>query len=1021
MTISRFTKSLLAALLLFFVNSAVALNPDLRFYQYGYIPLSETSHLDTGVLDVVQDKEGFLWIASTRGLLRFDGYDVVTYRTAQNPGLVSNQPTGLFVDSKGLLYVLSQGGMSRYDGSQFTAVITGTKIAAHIQAITEDNQGHLWLGSEHGLYEYDGRDILVHHAETVRQVRSLAWHDDQLYVGSTGVVYTLREGALNSIPLPRPLTSERVYDLEPHQGKLYGATHAGMFTLSDGAVSVIDTGPAAGLSIDLLLSDRDNNLWFGSDLHLGRFFPNGTVEIPGIEDESTGWVPQLTQLFEDSTGRHWHASRYFGIGSLTDTPVRHISYTEGLPSSDISAVTEGPSGKVYLATSMGISALTEDSVEVLLEEEFDRSSRIHTLVVDQQRRLWVGSSNGLRAFDLDAKSWVKTSDGAALNLPVNALAIAKGTQDALWVGTDLGLYLVMPNSRTSIKEAEGISIESLLYDNTGTLWLGTEHGLASFRNSEMQHHAADLANVTGKIVSMAQLPNGDMVAATATDGLLVRQDDEWLHFSEAQGLPPESLIDIEVHNDTLWMITSGGIFRTGVESLYGTTQALSVQPVITQMRYRGLHTDYCCRGANQYSSLVANGVLVASTDDGLITFDLDAADAIGELPRPYVKSVSIGDEEIELQPEKPIELDADHEHVSIHYSALDLARGTKIAFRYRLNGMGDQWIETGSARTVHFNGLPAGSFTFELQASAIPGLWSDKTVSLPILRHPGFKETATFKIGVWAVSVLGVLGVVWLRNASTRRRHRLLEEAISERTVKLHEINNELETRNTDLRQASETDALTGLTNRRYFDTRHSDPQLAYSLSEEGVLVMLDIDHFKNVNDTYGHAAGDEILRQFADVMRSVTRQSDLVARWGGEEFMMLCRCREGDANAMLDRLLTAIRDHRFTLPDGEILPVTSSLGAVRYPLWPDKPLADRLAILLEFADAALYAVKSNGRNGWALLKSGDSPSFDVAVHRVGPLLEKYIEQRHLSWHTNREGITPHMTEPLPATGTDRA
>ncbi len=993
---------------------AYALNPDLRFYQYGYIAPDADSHLDTGVFDVVEDHAGFLWMASTRGLLRFDGFDTITYRTAEHPGLLSNQPGGLYIDDQGQLFVASQSGLSRYDGETFTPIISGNKLSAHIQALDQDDQGRLWLGSEQGLWTLDGQSIDAQWPGVIDQVRSITWHDQRLYVGATGVVHVIHDNTLNSIALPAALATERVHDLEFHQGQIIGATHAGMFRLDQGVVTLIDSGPAAGLAIDLLLSDRDNNLWFGGDREIGRFFPNGAVELPGVEDESTGWVPQLTRLIEDSAGRHWHASRYFGLSGLIDTPVRRISYTEGLPSSDVLAMTEDASGKVYVATNMGISGLTGETIERVLDEDFDRSGRTRAMLVDGQRRLWVGSNSGLRAFDLETKAWLPSTEDTSIQIPVNALALAQGTANELWVGTDLGLYRVSPQSRTSILAADGMAIESLLYDHNGTLWIGTEDGLASLHGGNFSAHATDLPRATGKVVSMAQLDNGDLVAATATEGLIVRHGSQWLQFGESQGLPPESLIDIEVRNGTLWMITTGGVFRTSVTALDGSVAQLDVQPVITQKRYRGLHSDYCCRGANQSSALVASGVLVASTDDGLITFDLDAADAAGEPPQPYIKSIKLGDTPVAFKAGAQIMLDARHAPVRIDYSALDLAHGPQLTFRYRLRGLDDTWIEMGSARTVHFSSLPTGSFAFELQASALPGVWSSADIAVTLVRQPSFVESTAFKLGIWAASLLAVLGVVWLRTAATRRRHRQLESAIRERTGALHEVNEALEQRNSDLRRASETDTLTGLINRRFFDSRQTDKQLGHNLSEDGVMIMLDIDHFKRVNDTYGHGAGDEILRQFADVMRSVTRQSDLVARWGGEEFMMLCRCPADDATIMLNRLLSAIRDHRFTLPDGEHLPVTSSLGAVQYPLWPNKSVADRLAILLEFADAALYAVKAQGRDGWALLRSGASPNFDLKVRRVGPLLETFIEKRHLSWHTNRTDIAPTHQDAAP-------
>jgi two-component system cell cycle response regulator len=156
------------------------------------------------------------------------------------------------------------------------------------------------------------------------------------------------------------------------------------------------------------------------------------------------------------------------------------------------------------------------------------------------------------------------------------------------------------------------------------------------------------------------------------------------------------------------------------------------------------------------------------------------------------------------------------------------------------------------------------------------------------------------------------------------------------------------------------TDPLTGLPNRRAAERRLDE--LARDALRTGVphgLVILDVDHFKAINDTHGHDGGDEVLRTVGARLARALRPSDLLARWGGEEFVVAVRAPAGrdGLHAIADRLRRAMADTPVILASGIPVPVTISLGAALLP--PGRPVSDAYRA----ADAALYAAKAAGRN----------------------------------------------------------
>ncbi len=157
------------------------------------------------------------------------------------------------------------------------------------------------------------------------------------------------------------------------------------------------------------------------------------------------------------------------------------------------------------------------------------------------------------------------------------------------------------------------------------------------------------------------------------------------------------------------------------------------------------------------------------------------------------------------------------------------------------------------------------------------------------------------------------------------------------------------------------TDGLTGLHNRRYLDN-HLKLLIDRAVARGRPLsiCITDIDRFKSVNDTYGHDAGDEVLRDFAHRVRSTVRGADLACRFGGEEFVVVMPDTAADAAAAIaERLRTIVEDRPFALPNSDTkLSITASLGLATLNLSGDTPEA-----LLKRADTALYQAKNNGRN----------------------------------------------------------
>lgn len=203
--------------------------------------------------------------------------------------------------------------------------------------------------------------------------------------------------------------------------------------------------------------------------------------------------------------------------------------------------------------------------------------------------------------------------------------------------------------------------------------------------------------------------------------------------------------------------------------------------------------------------------------------------------------------------------------------------------------------------------------------------------------------------------------------------------------------NEELNAAYARISDLSLTDPLTGLRNRRFL-TQVIDGAVAQCLRanrpsvfgeldplaspdrHDIVFFLLDLDHFKLVNDQHGHTAGDAVLVQLKDRLRSVSREQDFLIRWGGEEFLVAAPGMDRrDAPLMAERLRLSVEGTPFNLADGLKLKKTVSIGFAAFPLDPGNPEAASWESVVEIADARLYAAKRSGRNRWV----GEPPPAD--------------------------------------------
>ena len=903
---------------------------------------------------LAESPDGSLWIGTTgQGLLRLD-------LRRQEPGLpVPGQvPEGLpdprvealQVDRSGDLWVGTWKGLARLrrGATRFEPVMAGQgELDARIvQALFQADDGRIWAGTRQG--DVAVIDAASGQGEVLDDLPHRASRHDAQAAG----------GAVSSfVQLPGPIGGPA--------GPVWAGRSLGVDAFDPAGRHAIQRlrhqrhreGSLAGDEVTSLLRDQAGSVWVGGlGLGLQRHDPfNTSLWLRGADaDPGSAFAqPSARGLLHLRQGDTWVATPRSGvvvmnpqllvIGKLR-LPVPPGTATE--------AMTEAPDGSAWVAASDALYRFSPG--RRLLQTLRHSAGPVHRLLAGRDGRLWLGSQDGLYLLAPGETRLQRLARPTGQAVDGDVFALAEAADGSLWVGSSHGLYLVRSGSR-DMQEVEpdpraGLgnpAVIGLLVDSKQQLWLDTAvTGLHRMREWNGVHARFDRISEQ----------HGELGRPYGVNLLEDRRGRIWTQ---------QHVYDPALDRLTELGPADGRRLGTGWFNAYGQT---------------------------------ADGRMLFGGNLGLMVVDPETYE-----PSPFAPQVVVSELRLngELQPAGPtataLQIRPGQRSFSVEFAALDYSAPERVSYSHQLQGFDPDWHRSSAERrTVSYSQLSPGDYVLRVRATNRHGVWSPHELAIPVQVLPAWWQ---YKGVRWAGAVLLLLAIhalVQLRTRQLRHREQLLEGKVSERTAALERLAHKLRKQTAELEQSSLTDPLTGLRNRRFAvqqlgqDTalaigRHtSHLQRGTPLVNADLLFfVIDMDHFKDINDRHGHAAGDAVLMQMCERLRQVFRDSDHLVRWGGEEFMVVARdTQRREAAALADRARQAVAGSPFQINGGELIHTTCSLGFACFPLAPAHPAALDWSETVSLADAALYAAKAAGRNAW------------VGVIDGGQLDENSLQQR---------------------------
>ena len=800
-----------------------------------------------------------------------------------------------------------------------------------VRALTEAPDGMLWVGTDGGLGRFDPR---TGHWRAYRQ--------------TPGSTTALPDNRVQSL-------------LIDSQGRLWVGLIDGLSWFDPATESFSsyhhDDSELRSLPDDYIVSlfeDRGGSLWIGTKSGgLAKWNPRtwsfGHFRASAEEGFSDR---NITSFAEDRLGRLWIGT--FGAGvNLLDrtssrvTPVRHVNGVRGSLSDDrVMAMLEGSDGAVWVGTMGG--GLNRVDPTTLKSESFAHDPAVPTslgapgvmslLEVDSQ--LWAGTfGGGISRFDARTRRFDNLRPGPEDGLHLSngrVTTMARDRAGHIWIGTDGGglnvwdiktrrLYYYKRNAK-QLDTLSADSIYSILVDDTGNVWIGTcGGGLDRVVNPLDAPHNLRFSNI-----------------------------------SESQGLPNNTVYGLRADGaGNIWISTNFGLARldprTNAIQRFHRLHGLQAEEFNFGAHYRDRSGKLFFGGAAGFNSFYPEVLEFNERPPRVVLtqfLKLNTPGMIG-VPEERIERLSLGHKE---------------DVITLKFAALDYADPRANHYEYKLDGFDTAWVRADERRAATYTNLPGGKYVFRVRASNSDGVWSTQDLALPIdvAPSPWLSPIAYLSYALLAAFMLLTVWYAQQRRIARAAAQRMeLEQQVSDRTYELAQRNRELEEANRRLEMASLTDTLTGLANRRYL--MQEFPRLiADHKANAGLAIMIiDLDALKPINDQHGHAAGDEVIIEIAKTLRQAIRPDDVLARWGGDEFVVVAHAQHVEHACMLaERMRERIAKMKCVLPRGAVVRTSCSIGLTCLPFVPGNPEAVSWEQAIKIADLALYRAK-RGRNAW--------------------------------------------------------
>jgi signal transduction histidine kinase/ligand-binding sensor domain-containing protein len=787
---------LLIVLILSLSPSVWGVDPDRYISQYRHSAWRMKDGLLRGEPNVItQTPDGYIWIGTTAGLMRFDGVRLAPWKPPDGSQLPSPNIRALLAARDGSLWIGTDAGLSHWSHQN---LVTYLKEPALISAILEDQRGGIWVtrmrvSNAHGpLCQVSGSKSECYAVPDETSIGNccVGLVEDSLgnlWTGAGTALLRWRDGSVATYP----------------NKNLKNAGTDGVIALASAPneslwVGIADAGPGLGLeqfeqdgwkpfrernldgsklAVGSLLVDREHALWIGTfDQGIYRIHGNRVDHFNAADGLSS---KSVWSFYQDREGNIWVATSE-GVDCFRDIPVVSFSTEEGLTADDVVSVLSTRDGTVWVGNGGSLDAIRDGMVSSIRTGKGLPGNQVTSLLEDRAGRLWVGLDNKLYVYQNRHFTKTKRADGGDVGTVAGMTEDGEGNIWAVTIAPSRRLVRIRDFKVIEEMQAPRIpNARALAADRQAGIWLGLMNGdLARYRNGATEiftfHHDPN-QRVRQVIVNS----DNSVLGATGV-GLIGWKDGRLQTMTVSNGLPCDNIFSVLPDGKNFWLYAQCGLVMIAADQMQQWwEQPKRVLQVNVIDQFDGVRPQSPV--FSPPASRSGDGKLWFANNSVLQMFDAAHTRNNSIVPPVHIEQI-IADRRT-YPPDSGLALPASVRSLELDYTAPSFVLPEMVRFRYKLEGHDADWQDAGTRRQAFYSSLPPGRYRFHVIASNNDGVWNEEGAWLELSVAPAWYQRSSMQLLCVLVGALLVWGLYQMRIRQVAHQFNLsLEARVSERT-----------------------------------------------------------------------------------------------------------------------------------------------------------------------------------------------------------------------------------------------
>jgi ligand-binding sensor domain-containing protein/signal transduction histidine kinase len=735
---------------------------------------------------ILQTRDGFLWLATFGGLVRYDGLRFQVFNSGNTKGLKTSRFQELYEDREGALWISTElQGVTRYKDGVFNSYSTEHGLPVGVIHMREDANGNLlasvntgdatsdhsvrwtgenfvpcprpptepiviwsrtessfWYQENSRLRKLENGQVTVDCPFEPRVRRAFEDSEKRLWIAVDGTttLYMLADNHLTSYSTKDGLFDYRFSNaFEDRQKRVWFGSQGGLTLFKDGKFT--NYTAADGLTpggVLVIYQDREGTIWLGTTGGLTRLTERA-IAAYSARDGIAG--DNVYAIYEDHTGKIWIGS-WLGLTQYENGAFQNVGKAFGLGEADITSFYEDREGDFWIGTLAGVYRIRNGEVKVYPRSELP-GGQVRAIYEDREGNVWFGV--GDRLVKYRNESFTKYEDQS---LAGRIYALHADAQGGLWIGTGTGLVVYRDGTFKPLTEKDGFAggmVRAIAEDSAGTLWIGMyDSGLYRFKDGRLTHY-------------------------TTNEGLF--DNGAFQILEDNQGY--------------FWISCNLGVYRVRKSDLndYADSRIKRITSVPYNKRDGMLNAE--CNGGTQPAGIKArDGRLWFPTQQGVAVINPDTVPFNSQPPPVVIEAIAIDSHPVDLTPE--IRLQPGQTYLEIHYSGLSFINPELVNFKYLLEGSDREWIDAGTRHVAYYTHLPPGKYRFRVRAANRDGVWNEQGAMLTIVVLPYFWQKWWFVVALTLLAAAFVY-LIYRRRILILKEAHAAQEAFSRRLIESQE------------------------------------------------------------------------------------------------------------------------------------------------------------------------------------------------------------------------------------------